>query len=152
MLTAERPEALLETVRSRCTKFALEPSGTPVDQKDAAELLAPYLSAVAAKREDQMMRAALKLEKTPRRELLGILSVLESALRDAVFASENLSQPPLIPELHSEINSLAHAVTSKRILGFYEFIFTLGDRVSRNAAAAAITCALTSDVYHICFL
>lgn len=152
ILTAERPDALLETVRSRCAKFALEPARQSVDDSEAAKLLAPYLSAIAAGREDQMMRSALALEKTPRRELLGVLDVLKAALRDAVFISENLAQPPLQPMLSKESRALAAKVTSGRLIEFYRFLFTLSDRISRNAAAAAVTCALTSDAYHICFL
>ncbi len=152
ILTAEKPDALLETVRSRCTRFSLEPPGQTVDTGDAAGLLAPYLEAIAAKREDQMMKAALKIEKTPRRELLSVLEVLGSALRDAVFVSEGLPQQPLVPLLSKESKAVGRAVCSKRILELYEFIYTLSGRVSRNAASAAVTCALTSDAYRICFL
>ena len=83
ILTAEQPDALLQTVRSRCTKFALEPPHEAVSDGDAAALLAPYLAAVAAQREDRMMLAALALEKPPRRTLLGILGVLQAAMRRA---------------------------------------------------------------------
>ncbi len=152
ILTAEKPDALLETVRSRCAKFSLEPPGQAVDTGDAVSLLAPYLEAIAAKREDQMMKAALKIEKTPRRELLSVLEVLGSALRDAVFVSEGLPQQPLVPMLGKESRAVGCAVCSKRILELYEFIYTLSGRVSRNAASAAVTCALTSDAYRICFL
>ena len=94
ILTAEQPDALLQTVRSRCTKFALEPPQEVVSGEEAAALLGPYLAAVAARREDRMMLAALALEKPPRRTLLGMLGVLQAALRDAVFAAEGLPQAP----------------------------------------------------------
>lgn len=55
--------SLLQTVRSRCTKFALEPSQAAVSDEEAASLLAPYLSAVAERREDRMMLSAMGLEK-----------------------------------------------------------------------------------------
>ena len=58
ILTAEQPDSLLQTVRSRCTKFALEPSQAAVSDEEAATLLAPYLSAVAERREDRMMLSA----------------------------------------------------------------------------------------------
>ena len=51
ILTAEQPDSLLQTVRSRCTKFALEPSQAAVSDEEAASLLAPYLSAVAERRD-----------------------------------------------------------------------------------------------------
>src|SRR5699024_8533924 len=97
ILTAEQPDALLQTVRSRCTKFALEPPHEDVSDEEAAALLAPYLAAVAAQREDRMMLAALALEKVPRRTLLGMLRILQAALRDAVFSANGLPQAPLQP-------------------------------------------------------
>ena len=151
ILTAEQPDALLQTVRSRCTKFALEPPHEAVSGEEAAALLAPYLDAVAARREDRMMLAALALEKPPRRTLLGMLGVLQAALRDAIFTAENLPQAPLQPALRGQTVALARAVPADRLLACYDFIDELTDRVSRNAASAAVTCALTSDVYRICF-
>ena len=151
ILTAEQPDALLQTVRSRCTKFALEPPHEAVSDEEAAALLAPYLDAVAARREDRMMLAALALEKPPRRTLLGMLGVLQAALRDAIFTAENLPQAPLQPALRGQTAALARAVPAGRLLACYDFIDELTDRVSRNAASAAVTCALTSDVYRICF-
>ena len=151
ILTAEQPDALLQTVRSRCTRFALEPPQQTASDEEAAALLAPYLAAVAARREDRMMLAALALEKPPRRALLGILGVLQAALRDAVFAARALPQPPLQPALAEQTRALARTVPPERLLAVYDFIDELTDRVARNAAAAAVTCALTSDVYRLCF-
>ena len=119
---------------------------------EAAALLGPYLAAVAARREDRMMLAALALEKPPRRTLLGMLGVLQAALRDAVFAAEGLPQAPLQPALQEQTRALARAVPAGRLLRVYDFVEELIDRVSRNAAGAAVTCALTGDVYRICFL
>lgn len=153
VLTAEQPDTLLQTVRSRCTKFALAPQGGDApDDGEAVSLLAPYLEAVAARREDRMMLAALALEKTPRRALLGVISVLQSALRDAIFAAKGLPQPPVEGALRAQTQALARAVSAARLLKLYDFLSVLTDRVSRNAAAAAVTCALTSDAYRICFL
>ncbi|MDO4271357.1 MAG: hypothetical protein Q4C72_10620 [Eubacteriales bacterium] len=152
ILTAEQPDSLLETVRSRCLKFALEPPREAVSGEDAAGLLGPYLAAVAERREDRMMQAALALEKTPRRALLGVLGILQAALRDAVFTASGLPQAPLQPALRAETRALARAVPAGRLVAIYDFINTLSERVSRNAAAAAVTCALTGDVYRIAFL
>ena len=92
ILTSEKPDALLQTVRSRCTRFALEPSGEEqaVSDDEATRLLAPYLTAVAGKREGSMMLAALGMEKTPRRALIGVMGVMQAALRDAIFRAEGL--------------------------------------------------------------
>lgn len=152
ILTAEQPDALLQTVRSRCTKFALEPPHEAVSDEEAAVLLAPYLAAVAAQREDRMMLAALALEKVPRRTLLGMLRILQAALRDAVFSANGLPQAPLQPALREQTLALSRTVSAGRLLACYDFTEELIDRVSRNAAGAAVTCALTGDIYRICFL
>lgn len=152
VLTAEQPDTLLQTVRSRCTKFSLVPQEERTGDGEAAALLAPYLEALAQRREDRMMLAALALEKTPRRALLGVIGVLQSALRDAIFAAKGLPQPPVVAALRKQTQALASAVSAARLLALYDFLSVLTDRVSRNAAAAAVTCALTSDAYRICFL
>ena len=146
-----QPDSLLQTVRSRCTKFALEPSHAAVSDEEAASLLAPYLSAVAERREDRMMLGAMGLEKTPRRALLGVLGILQAAVRDVIFVSKALPQKPLQLALRKQTQALAGAVSTERLLAVYDFIDVLIDRVSRNAASAAVTCALTSDIYRICY-
>ena len=50
-----------------------------------------------------------------------------------------------------QMKKLAAALTPERLLAFYDFTGELVGRISRNAASAAVTCALTSDVYRICF-
>ena len=55
---------------------------------------------------------SLALEKPPRRQLLGMLGVLQAALRDAVFAAEHLPQPPLQPALRKQTAALARAVSA----------------------------------------
>ncbi len=152
ILTAEQPDSLLQTVRSRCTKFALEPSQAAVSDEEAATLLAPYLSAVAERREDRMMLSAMGLEKDAApRTLSGVLGILQAAVRDAIFISKALPQKPLQPALRKQTQALAGAVSMERLLAVYDFIDVLIDRVSRNAASAAVTCALTSDIYRICY-
>lgn len=99
-----------------------------------------------------MMLAALGLEKTPRRALIGVLGVLQSALRDAVFAAKGLPQSPIEGALRQQTQALAQTVGADRLLRLYDFTGVLIGRVSRNAAAAAVTNALTADAWRICFL
>ena len=103
VLTSEKPDALLQTVRSRCTRFALEPpEEAAVSDDEATRILAPYLTAVAGKREGSMMLAALGMEKTPRRALIGVMGVMQAALRDAIFLAKGLREPPLQPGLSKQ--------------------------------------------------
>ena len=98
-----------------------------------------------------VLLAALGMEKTPRRALIGVMGVMQAALRDAIFRAEGLHEPPLQPALAKQSEALASALTPERLLAFYDFTDELVHRISRNAASAAVTCALTSDVYRICY-
>lgn len=122
-----------------------------MSDEEAASLLAPYLSAVAERREDRMMLSAMGLEKTPRRALSGVLGILQAAVRDAIFVSKALPQKPLRLHSASRRRHSPGAISMERLLAVYDFIDVLIDRVSRNAASAAVTCALTSDIYRICY-
>lgn len=123
-----------------------------MSDEGTATLLAPYLSAVAERREDRMMLSAMGLEKTPRRALSGVLGILQGRCPGTqIFVSKALPQKPLQPALRKQTQALAGAVSMERLLAVYDFIDVLIDRVSRNAASAAVTCALTSDIYRICY-
>ncbi len=152
ILTSERPDALLETVRSRCAKFSLEPSNSFDINGEAAQMLKPYLEALSSRREDKLMKSAISFEKVLRRELPDVLDTLGTAIRDAVFYAENLPEKPLIKGLQKETKMLAGVVSTKKLLELYVFTKELKGRIARNASSAAVTCALTSDVYRICFL
>lgn len=150
ILSTDRPDALLQTVRSRCLKFVFAPENAA--QQEYSELLAPYVRAAAEGSECRLMQAALALEKLPRRALLKALEELCAALRDAVFFSKGLVGAPLFPALREQTAKLARTVSAPRLLALYTFVGELQSRVGRNAASAAITCALTADVFRICFL
>ena len=91
------------------------------------------------------------LKASLRRALIGVMGVMQAALRDAIFRAEGLHEPPLQPALAKQSEALASALTPERLLAFYDFTDELVHRISRNAASAAVTCALTSDVYRICY-
>ena len=151
ILTAEQPDSLLQTVRSRCTKFALEPSQAAVSDEEAATLLAPYLSAVAERREDRMMLSAMGLERRRAAHSQACSAFCRPLSGTRFFISKALPQKPLQPALRKQTQALAGAVSMERLLAVYDFIDVLIDRLSRNAASAAVTCALTSDIYRICY-
>ena len=71
--------------------------------------------------------------------------------REFLERMSRLPQKPLQPALRKQTQALAGAVSMERLLAVYDFIDVLIDRVSRNAASAAVTCALTSDIYRICY-
>ena len=69
-----------------------------------------------------------------------------------MFSANGLPQAPLQPALREQTLALSRTVSAGRLLACYDFTEELIDRVSRNAAGAAVTCALTGDIYRICFL
>lgn len=153
ILTADKPDALLQTVRSRCTRFSFAPhaQGDAIDDILLSHA-ASYLSALCEKREDLMMLAAVGAEKLTRAQMQDLCELLRCAMRDAIFVATNLPDVPLLPALQQETQALAASVITKRLLAASDFFLVLSERLSRNASAAAMTCALTADVYKICFL
>lgn len=152
LLLSEQPDALLETVRSRCVTFSLEPDGGALPEAEAADLIGPYFAALAAGREERLMAAALAMEKTPRRALVALLGLMQTALRDAILRAHGLQTVPLAPGLAAETDKLSRAIAPARLTRLADFLYVLQDRVSRNAAAAAVTLSLTSDAFRICYL
>lgn len=152
LLLSEQPDALLETVRSRCVTFSLEPDGPALDETEAAALIAPYFAALATGREERLMAAALAMEKTPRRALVALLGLMQTALRDAILKAHGLPTKPLALGLAAETEKLSRSIAPARLTRLADFLYVLQDRVSRNAAAAAVTLSLTSDAFRICYL
>ena len=78
------------------------------------------LAAAAAGREEQMMQAAVGLEKTPRRQLLGLLGLLQAALRDAPAGTADSGSPACLtgaydsPERLSRVKSSGFAALDTR--------------------------------------
>lgn len=110
ILTAEQPDSLLQTVRSRCTKFALEPSqAAGVGRGSGNPACTLSLCGCRTALRTRMMLSAMGLEKTPRRALSGVLGILQAAVRDAIFISKALPQKPLQPALRKQTQALAGA-------------------------------------------
>ncbi|MFQ9127490.1 MAG: hypothetical protein ACLR4Z_12745 [Butyricicoccaceae bacterium] len=89
--------------------------------------------------------------KTPRRALIGVMGVMQvrAARRDLPRGGSARAAAPACAR--QAVEALASALTPERLLAFYDFTDELVHRISRNAASAAVTCALTSDVYRICY-
>lgn len=150
ILLTTQPERILETILSRCTRYRLPPEEEAPDE-GLLPLLTPYLRALAQGSEVGLMRAAVGIEKLSRPQIRGWLSLLQTALRDAVFAAGRLGAP-LLPAAAAESSALAARLTVRRLTAIYELCGTLSLRTENNAAAAAMTCSLTADVYTLAYL
>lgn len=149
ILTSERPGEVLETIRSRCTRYQLAPPPLP-DQHELLPLIAPFVHALAEGDELRMLQAAMGLEKQPKAGMQAALGLLQTALRDAVFCASALPGA-LLPALAEDVQRLAARVPRDRLLALYDFIATLSRRTENNAAAAIQCAGLCAGAYRICF-
>ncbi len=150
VLLAQQPDRILETILSRCTRYQLPPDEEAPDET-LLPALAPYLRALAEGSEVGLMRAVVGIEKFPRPQQQAWLALLQTALRDAVFAAGELG-PPLLPALSAETRAIAARLTAPKLHALYGLCGTLIGRLDLNAAASALSCALTADAYTIAFL
>ncbi|MGE4548472.1 MAG: hypothetical protein AB7C89_02845 [Intestinibacillus sp.] len=151
ILTSEKPGALLPTILSRCTRYALAPPAQEAPDETLPPILAPILAALAAGEEFELLRAAMALEKLPRTGQRALLLLFQTALRDALFAAHALPGR-LLPALEAQTAALARTVSPDRLLRLSAFVTTLAGRLDVNAAAAATSSALCAEAYRICCL
>lgn len=149
LLTAQ-PDRILETILSRCTRYQLPPDEELPDES-MLPLLAPYLRALAQGSEVGLMRAAVGIEKLSRPQQRAWIALLQTALRDAVFAAGALGAP-LLSGVSAETRAVAARLSVSRLQALYALCGELNGRLELNAAAAALSCALTADVYTTAFL
>ena len=152
ILTSEQPGAILETIRSRCTRYQLAPPQAPeTDPDELLPLVAPFVQALADADEYRLLIAAMGLEKQSKPAFKAALGLLQAALRDAVFCAHALPVRTG-PALSSETERLAARVDSRRLLKLYDFASTLSARTEINAAAAIQCAGLCAGAYRICYL
>ena len=154
ILTSEKPDALLQTVRSRCTRFALEPSG------GGAGRLRRRGDPAACTLSDRRRRET-RGQHDARGARYGKNAPARAHRRDGRHAgraarrdlprggSARAAAPARARKAVGGACLCAHARASACL--FTTFTDELVHRISRNAASAAVTCALTSDVYRICY-
>lgn len=151
ILTAEKPEDLLQTIRSRCTRYDIAPAqAIEADAEQTADL-ERLLRALAAGKEAALLSACMRLEKKNRPAQKAFLQLFQVALRDAAFAALGLSGS-LLPQLREQTTALAKTVSSERLLGITDFLDTLLQRIEVNTSAAALAGALCAGCYQICYL
>lgn len=150
ILTTEQPGAVLETIRSRCTRYQLAPAGQAETPDDTlVSLAAAFVHALVNADEFNMLKAAMALEKLSKPDLQAVFGVLQALVRDAILSAE---AAPLLPALAAETAQLAARIGRARLLRLYDHIATLSGRTAYNAAAAIQCAGLSAGAYQICFL
>lgn len=112
----------------------------------AAALAAPFLRALAARNELEILRAANACLSLTRRQFAHVLSALAVSLRDAVFAAQSLPGI-LLPALEAESRALASCVTVRQLLAMYDWTQELLTRIDRNQSLPLLTGCLTARCY-----
>lgn len=151
ILMTEQPEALLQTIRSRCTRYDLAPRQEAQLTQEDSQCLKCILEALAKGNEAELLRACVALEKLGRIEQKNFLQFMQIAIRDTVFVELGLTQL-LLPQVEPQIRMLAQRVTSEQLLHAAEFMNQLAEKLDYNASAAAFTAALCAGCYEICWI
>ena len=151
LLTSEQPDALLETIRSRCARFQLAPPApTASDEAEYLPALSGFAAALAGGDEFGMLSCAMQLEKLPRPVFQQALGQLQLCLRDAIFMQHGLPQPAL-SAINASVQLLSGRLTDRQMLELYDFLSTLSGRCEVNAFAAAQCAALSAGAFSICY-
>lgn len=149
LLTAAQPGALLQTIRSRCTIYQLEPPhGAAAPDAALVPPAAAFLHALAGGDEYGMLCAANGFAKLNKAGFQQAAGLLQTALRDAILMPQGAS--PLAPALASESGALAGALTTDKLLAVYDHLALLSRRADFNAAASIQCAALAAGAYTIC--
>lgn len=148
LLTACQPGALLQTIRSRCTLYQLEPPHTaPIDTPELLEPARTFLHALARGDEYGMLLGANGFAKANKATFQQAMTILGTAVRDAALVSSGC--PPLLPALTTETRALAGALTTAKLLALYDHFALLSRRAEFNASAPIQCAVLAAGAFQI---
>ena len=149
ILLSSQPGILLQTIRSRCAIYQLEPPHVSADENP--ELLEPsraFLRAMAKGDEYGMLLGANGFAKLNKAAFQQAMTLLGTALRDAALVS--VGAAPLVPALSAETRALAGALTAEKILAVYDHLTLLSRRAEVNASVPIQCAVLAAGAYAIC--
>lgn len=150
ILISAQPGVLLQTIRSRCVKYQLEPpTSTLVHDPSILESIGHFLTALAQADEYNMLKCANTFANFNKAQFQQVLSLLKTALRDAILSKT--SCPPLLPVLAAQSRALGNILTNDRLLALCDHCTLLARRTEINASAVLQCAVLTAGAYHICY-
>lgn len=147
ILTAVQPGVILQTIRSRCTIYHLEPPAEGAPDDAMLDQLAPFLRAMTERDEYRMAVAAQNLAKLNKTEFRAAMALLTTALRDAIMADSAPGIEPLLPRLQPETLALGRRIPTKKLLATAELCAVLRERASRNASSGVQCTVLAAGAY-----
>lgn len=151
ILTTEKAGALLTTILSRCTKYALAPSSTQIEVDSYIDIVRPILRALANANELSLMQACMAIESLSRSSQKEVLQLIRIALRDALICA-NISGEIMLENLKNEINSIAINIASDKILDVCDLISQILLKLEVNASSATVSSMLCAGSYETCFI
>lgn len=117
-------------------------------QDDLTPVIAPILRALAGTSELNIVKACNACAGMTRPQFAAVLDALCLALRDAVMASEELSEP-LNGALRAETASLGVHVPQRRLLQLYDWVRELSARIPLNTGIPLLSACLAARAYEI---
>lgn len=150
ILTSENAGSILETIRSRCSKYHLAP---PKEQTEFDETylqnVEGFLKALVSADEYQMLVNSMAFEKLSKEQLRSVLGLIQTSLRDAVLLANGISDN-MIKEIGQ--TQLASRISTEKLIKLYDLIGLLRNRVQSNAAPVIVCSCLCAGAYDICFM
>lgn len=147
ILTAMQPGVILQTIRSRCTIYHLEPPIEEIPDDAILDQIAPFLRAMTERDEYRMAVAAQNFAKLNKAEFRSAMALLTTALRDAIMADSAPGIEPLLPRLQQETLALGRRIPTRKLLAITELCAVLRERASRNASAGVQSTVLAAGAY-----
>ena len=147
ILTAVQPGIILQTIRSRCTIYHLEPTQEDCFDAVLCDALRPFLQAMAERDEYRMVWSAQELSKFNKNEFRAAMALLTTALRDAMLTQTAPAIAPLLPSLQAETALLGRKIPLKKLLAVVDLCTVLRERSSRNAASGIQCTVLAAGAY-----
>lgn len=147
ILTAMQPGVILQTIRSRCTIYHLEPPINDSFDDEMLDQLVPFLRAMTERDEYRMALAAQNFSKLNKAEFRAAMALLTTALRDAITSASAPGIAPLLPRLQEETSALGRRIPVKKLLAVTELCAVLRERASRNASSGAQCTVLSAGAY-----
>lgn len=147
ILSSDNSDKLLETIRSRCTKYNLVPSNDVIDMT-YIENVKGFLKGLICCDEYNMLLNAMSFEKLSKDEIFSVISLLQVVIRDSIFIANGICNNLILDIGQTE---LANVVSYERLLKLYDFLSSLVKKINENVALSIVCANLCASSYVICF-
>lgn len=142
LFCAENGAALLQTIRSRCVEFRLEPSADAAGEEDERALKLCRLAAEGSAASRAAFFASLEADKPTREELGALLERARLVFADALLSLYGEAPPPAEREM---VSILARRLTKSRIFGTIELLNKYRGHCAYNVGVGLVLGGLAAE-------